>query len=172
MPEARRLRRALEALGATVHRTQPGPRPLTEDDAPILAGMLRAMTELYEAGIVGTEDQTRYQFGRLAVHDHDEKRVLDTTAAQLYNATAFVVAAIGRVPGAARQLRIAALALDCAAWATSAAAEIAGHDGTPTELAAAGQLSAQAVDAAARLHKFMATLDELAQEHYRQQDSD
>ena len=165
LPEARRLRRALESLGATVHRGQPGSPPIGESDAPALAGMLRAMTETYEAGVLGTEAQTAYQFGRLAVYDHDERRVLSALALQLRAAAAFTHEAIDKVAPAARQLRIATLALECATWATAAAAEIAGYD-NEADLAAAGQMSGKAIDYAGALHKFMTHLEEHAAAHY------
>jgi hypothetical protein len=171
LPEARRLRRALESLGATVHRGRPGSPPIGEADAPIMAGMLRALTETYEAGVLGTEAQTAYQFGRLAVYDHDERRVLSALALQLRAAAGFSHQAIDKVPQAARQLRIATLALECATWAVAAAAEIAGYD-NEADLAAAGEMSGKAVDYAGALHKFMTHLDEHAAAHYAAQDAD
>ncbi len=171
LPEARRLRRALDSLGATVQRRTGSAAPIGDADAPALAGMLRALTETYEAGVLGTEAQTAYQYGRLAVYDHDERRVLSALALQLRTAAGFTQQAIDKVPPAARQLRIASLALECATWAVAAAAEIAGYD-NEADLAAAGQMSGKAVDYAGALHKFMTHLEEHAAAHYASQDDD
>jgi hypothetical protein len=126
LPEARRLRRALESLGVTTHTGPRVPNPFGErGDAAQYAGTLHAMLEQVETALRGGELQPQFQKGWLNAYNRDVPGALGATALQIADMVQFAGEGMGRVPAAAQQLSTAVYALLVAQRAFSAAAELA-----------------------------------------------
>lgn len=125
LPEARRLKRALESLGVTAYSRTNTSNPHGErGDAAQFAGILAATIEQIETGLRGGALQTQFQKGWLNGYDRDNAALLAALGEQVKDLAGFAGAGIGQVPLASRQFSTAALALLVASRALSAAAEI------------------------------------------------
>jgi hypothetical protein len=159
LPEAPRLRRALESVGLTAHR-QPGapPNPLgPRGDAAQYAGILAAFIEQVETGLRGGELQAQFQKGWLTGYSRSTPAVLASIGEQLGDLARFASEGMGEVPLASRQLSTAALALLTAARAFTAAADIA--TGEEPALASAVKLSETMIANAHELARYIAKLE-------------
>lgn len=96
------------------------------DEAAQMAGTLKAALEQVENGLRGSELQTQFQVGYVhAGYAGDPARLLSSVSDRCTDSSVFVMQAMPRVPGASRQLSLAALALQVAAHALAAAGQIA-----------------------------------------------
>ncbi|WP_040743929.1 hypothetical protein [Nocardia transvalensis] len=157
LPEARRLRRALESLGITTYSGQPLQNPYGErGDAAQYAGLLAAVLEQYENGIRGGPLQIQWMKGWFTGHSDDIAAILSTLAVQTKDLAHFVGTGISRLPLASRQLATTALAMFVASRALLAAAEIASD--TPN-FTAAEDMSTRMVANAHELARYIAHLE-------------
>jgi hypothetical protein len=131
LPEARRLRRALESLGVTAHAGNVNARyGVPNADAAQLAGALKAVVERIENGLRGAELQTQFQKGWFGGHDQDTAKILAQYAAHLDDLAQFAGQGIRKLPLASVQFTTAALAALTGSHAMNAAALIALADAT------------------------------------------
>lgn len=128
LPEARRLRRALESLGVTAHSGQSRNPHGERGDAAQLAGILHGTIEQIETGLRGGALQTQFQKGWMTGLGRDHSQILGTIGEQLKDLALFAGSGIQQVPLASRQFSTAALALLVAHQAFAAASEIAVED--------------------------------------------
>jgi YD repeat-containing protein len=128
LPEARRIRRAIDSLNLPVPRRQPGApeHPMGErGEAAQLAGALRAYAQQIEQGLIGGPLQEDTQKGWFTAYDYDRSALLAAEGDRLRGLSAFAQQGIVQLPKASQQMSVAAVALLVAHHAFGAAAEIA-----------------------------------------------
>lgn len=128
LPEAKRLRRALDSLGTgmQVHRTPGTQHPMGDrGDAAQLLGMLKAVIAQTEEGLRGGPLQTDVQKGWFAAYERSLPSMFANTASQLRSLSEFARQGITQVPLASQQMAVATSALLAASCAFAAASEIA-----------------------------------------------
>ncbi|MFJ2279260.1 hypothetical protein ACIOEZ_34490 [Streptomyces sp. NPDC087866] len=128
LPEARRIKRAIDSLGTGISVNQPpGTRhPMGERGvAAQYLGILKALVDQMETGLRGGELQTDVQKGWFNTHERDVSAILCAEADRARNLTEFSAQGITQLPRASQQLSATAIAFQVAEHGLAAAAEIA-----------------------------------------------
>lgn len=128
LPEARRIKRAIESLGTGVNVTRPpGTRhPMGErGEAAQYLGILKALVDQIETGLRGGELQTDVQKGWFGGYDRDLPAMLCAESSRAASLVQFAAQGIMQLPRASQQMSATALGLQVAEHGMAAAAEIA-----------------------------------------------
>ncbi|MFE3776130.1 hypothetical protein [Streptomyces sp. NPDC059122] len=128
LPEARRLKRAIESLGTGVNVTKPpGTRhPMGErGDAAQYLGILKALVQQIEYGLRGGELQTDVQKGVFTAYDRNLPSILAAESSEASSLVQFAAQGIEQLPHASQQMAASALAFTVVQHGFAAAAEIA-----------------------------------------------
>jgi hypothetical protein len=133
LPEARRIKRAVDSLETGLQTTRPASAQHPMGDRGYAAqylGMLKALVAQTEEGLRGGPLETDVQKGWFATYERSLPSMLANTAGQLRSLSEFARQGIMQVPQASQQLSVAAVALLAASYAFAAASEIAVGPGT------------------------------------------
>lgn len=127
LPEARRLRRAIDSLDLPVPRSRPGTvHPLGErGEAAQLVGTLRGYVQQIETGLSGGPLHTDVQKGYFTAYDRNMAALIANESDRVMTLSEFARQGIMELPHASQQMSVAAAALRTAAIAFAAASEIA-----------------------------------------------
>ena len=134
IPEARRIKRAIDSLDTGLNARQPAGAQHPMGDRGYAAqylGMLKAVVAQMEEGLRGGPLETDVQKGWFGAYERDVPSMLANTAAQLRSLSEFARQGITNVPQASQQMSVAAVALLAARHAFAAASEIAVGIGSP-----------------------------------------
>lgn len=135
LPEARRIKRAIESLdtGARVGRPSGAPsHPMGErGDAAQYLGMLKALVQQIEYGLNGGPLQTDVQKGVFATYDRNFPAILAAESSRAASLVQFAAQGIQQLPHASQQMAATALAFTVAEHGFAAASEIAVGVGAP-----------------------------------------
>ena len=128
IPEARRIRRALDSLDTGLQTTRPAGAQHPMGDAGYAAqylGMLKAVVAQMEEGLRGGPLETDVQKGWFGAYERNVPSMLANASAQLRSLSEFARQGITNVPQASQQMSVAAVALLAAHHAFAAASGIA-----------------------------------------------
>jgi hypothetical protein len=129
LPEARRIKRAIESLGTGINVGRPpgAPRhPMGErGDAAQLLGVLKGLVEQIEEGLRGGELQTDVQKGLFGSYERDMPAILAAEASRASSLVQFAAQGIMQLPRASQQMSATALGLKVAHHGFAASSEIA-----------------------------------------------
>lgn len=135
LPEARRVKRAIDSLDTGVDARRPPGAPAhpmgDRGDAAQYIGILKALIAQIEEGVRGGPLQTDVQKGWFGGYQRNLPSMFANTAAQLKDLSSFASQGIMQVPHASQQMAVAATALLTASHAFAAASEIAVGVGSP-----------------------------------------
>ena len=135
LPEARRIKRAIESLdtGARVGRPSGAPsHPMGErGDAAQYLGMLKALVQQIEYGLNGGPLQTDVQKGVFATYDRSLPAILAAESSRAASLREFARQGIMQLPHASQQMAASAAAFMVAEHGLAAASEIAVGVGAP-----------------------------------------
>jgi hypothetical protein len=129
LPELRRIKRAIESLGTGIDVGRPKLAPAhpmgERGDAAQCLGILKALVQQIEYGLIGGPLQTDVQKGVFAAYGRDLPAILAAESAHVGTLVKFAAEGIMQVPHASQQMSAAALGLTVAEHGFAAAAEIA-----------------------------------------------
>lgn len=127
LPEARRIRRAIDSLDLPVPRRPAGTvHPMGErGEAAQLVGCLLGYVQQVGTGLTGGQLQTDMQKGFFTAYDRNMAALIAAEADRVMSLSEFARQGIMELPHASQQMSVAAAALRTAAIALAAASEIA-----------------------------------------------
>jgi hypothetical protein len=134
LPELRRIKRAIESLGTGIDVGRPKLAPAhpmgERGDAAQCLGILKALVQQIEYGLMGGPLQTDVQKGVFGAYERDLPGILAAESAHVASLREFARQGIMQLPHASQQMSATAVALMVAEHGFAAAAEIAvGVDG-------------------------------------------
>lgn len=161
LPELRRIKRAIDALGTGIDVGRPKLAPAhpmgERGDAAQLLGILKGLVQQIEYGLIGGPLQTDVQKGLFNAYGRDIPAILAAESAHAGVLVKFAAEGIQQVPYASQQMSAAALAFVVAEHGFAAAAEIAvGVDGPGFNEARVTQQSEAMYEAADKLTEYVA----------------
>lgn len=160
LPEARRIKRAIESLGTGINVSRPpGTRhPLGErGEAAQYLGILKALVEQIEYGLHGGELHTDVQKGVFGAYERDMPAILAAESSKARWLVQFAGQGIMQLPRASQQMAATALAMKVAEHGLAASCEIAvGIDASGFDPEEAVRQSEAMYDAADELTKYVA----------------
>ncbi|MFJ1900489.1 hypothetical protein [Streptomyces sp. NPDC088115] len=160
LPEARRLKRAIESLGTGISVNRPpGTRhPMGErGEAAQYLGILKALVDQIETGLRGGELQTDVQKGWFGGYERDLPAMLVAESSRAQSLVQFAAQGITQLPHASQQMSATAVAFRVAEHGLAAAAEIAvGLDSPKFDGEEVARQSEAMYEAADQLTKYVA----------------
>ncbi|MFF7234452.1 hypothetical protein [Streptomyces sioyaensis] len=166
LPEALRLKRAIESLsaGIRVSRSPAIRHPRGErGEAAQFLGILKALAEQIEEGLRGGELQADVDRGRLTGYERHVHAILAAEASRAFSCAQVAERNIHNLPCAYQQMAVTALALRAAGHGFAASAEISmGPDTDRFDTAEAARQSAAMYDAADELTRYISQTRDLA----------
>ncbi|MFE7111797.1 hypothetical protein ACFU98_29640 [Streptomyces sp. NPDC057575] len=159
LPEARRIKRAIESLGTGINVNRPpGTRhPMGErGEAAQYLGILKALVDQIETGLRGGELQTDVQKGWFTGYGRDLPAMLCAESSRAASLVQFAAQGITQLPRASQQMSATAVAFQVAVHGLAASSEIAiGIDSPEFDGEEAVRQSEAMYDAADQLTKYV-----------------